>query len=147
MWLITVDTLSIALPVTFALALFTFAVPFALCADIIAEHGSENEVLLWRKLVQRTSDDEPDGLQTLTPPEIYVQVLLSGRLQHIWNTLPLQSLYSQFTVLFVAGEQHHVAHTFMQFVDVVHQHLKRCLSLLTLGLNFCGNRCCHSLFF
>jgi hypothetical protein len=34
------------------------------------------------------------------------------------------SLYSLFAILLVAGEQHHVAHTFVQFVDVVHQYLE-----------------------
>ena len=80
MWLITVDTLAITLAIAFALALLTFAIPFALCAEVVAEHGTEDEVLFGRELVQRTGDDKPNGLQTLAPPEIHVQVLLSCRL-------------------------------------------------------------------
>ena len=125
MWLVFVDTL-------FAL-LLTLTIPFALCAEVVAKHSAEDKVLFRRKLVQRTGDDEPDGLQTLAPPKIHVQVLLSGWLQQVWDTLTLQSLYRKFTVLLVAGKQHHMAHTFIQFVDVVHQYFERC-----------GYPCCRS---
>ena len=77
MWLITVDTLSITLPIAFALALLTFAIPFALCAEVVAEHSSEDEVLFGSELVQRTGDDKPDGFQTLGTSEIHISVLLS----------------------------------------------------------------------
>ena len=123
MWLIPVDAMSIACPVTSALALLTLAVPFALCADVVAKHGTKYKILFRGELVQRTGDDEPNGLQTLAPSEIHIQVLLSGWLQQVGNALTLQSLYGQFTVLLVAGKQHHVAHTFIQFIDVVHQYL------------------------
>ena len=42
--------------------ILALAIAFTLCADIVAEHGSEDEVLFWRKLVQRTGDDESNGL-------------------------------------------------------------------------------------
>ena len=101
MWLILVDAFAVA----FTLAsFFTLTIPFALCADVVAEHSSEDEVLFGRELVQRTGDDEPDGLQTLAPSEVHVQVLLSCGLQQIWNTLTLQSLYGQFTIPLVTGE-------------------------------------------
>ena len=126
MWLILVDAMSVTCTVASALALFTLAVAFALCAEVVAEHGAKNEVLFGRELVQRTGDDEPDGLQTLTPPEIQVQVLLSCGLQQVGNALTLQSLDSLFTIPLITGKQHHVAHTFIQFVDVVHQYLHLC---------------------
>ena len=77
MWLILVDAMSVALALTLS---FTFAIPFALCTEVVAEHSSEDEVLFGCELIQRTGDDEPDGLQTLSPSEIHVQVLLSCRL-------------------------------------------------------------------
>ena len=79
--LISVDTLV-------ALSL-TLAVPFALCADVVAEHGAEDEVLFGRELVQGSCDDEPDGLQTLAPPEIHVKGLLPCWLQQVWDALTL----------------------------------------------------------
>ena len=122
--LISINTL-VTHSLTLALTLpLTLTISFALCADVVAEHGAEDEVLFGRELVQRTGDDEPNGLQTLSPPEIHVQILLPGWLQQVRDALTLQSLYSQFAVLLVAGEQHHLAHTFLQFVDVVHQHLE-----------------------
>ena len=59
---------------------FAFTIPLTLCADVIAEHGTEDKVLFWRKLVQGTGDDKAYCLQTLTPSEIDIQVLLTGRL-------------------------------------------------------------------
>ena len=124
MWLIFVDTMTVACSVALAFAsVLTFAVSFALCADVISEHSTENEVLLGSQLMQRTGDDEPDGLQTLAPPKIHVQVLLSCGVQQVGNALTLQSLDSLFTIPLITSKQHHVAHTFIQFVDVVHQNL------------------------
>ena len=117
----TVFALSLALSLTLPL---TLAIPFALCAEVVAEHRAEDKVLFGREQVQWTGDDEPYGLQTLAPSEIHVQVLLSGWLQQVGNALTLQSLYGLVTILLFTGEQHHVAHTFMQLVDVVHQYLE-----------------------
>jgi hypothetical protein len=122
MWLITIVAF-VALALTSA---FTFTIPFTLCADVVAEHSSEYKIFLWREFVQWTGDDEPDSFQTLAPTEIHVQVLLSGRLQQVWNILTFQSPDSLLTVFLVTGEQYHVANALMQFVDVVHQHLKCC---------------------
>ena len=126
--LIFVDTL-------FALPL-SFAIPFALCADVVAKHGTEDEVFFGRELVQRTGNDEPDGLQTFAPPEIHVQVLLSGWLEHVRDTLTFQPFNGQFTIFLITGEKHHLAHALIQFVDVVHQYLY-----------LCRNRCCRFHFY
>ena len=113
---------------------FSLTIPLALRTNVVAEHGTKDKILLWRKLVQWTGDDKPDSLQTLAPTKIHVQVLLPDGLQQVWYALTLQALYGQFTVLLVAGEQHHMAHALVQLVDVVHQHL-----------HLCGNhRCSHS---
>ena len=115
---------------------FSLAVPLALGTDIISEHGAKDKILFGRELVQWAGHDETDGFQAFLAPKIHVQVLLSGRLQQVWNTLTLQPFNGLLTILFITGEQHHVAHTFVQFVDVVHQHLERCV--------IC---CCRSHFF
>ena len=94
MWLIFVD----------ALITFTFAIPFALCADVIAEHRSEDKILFWREFVQWTSDNESDSIQTLAPTEIHIHVLLSGGLQQVWNILTFQSPDSLLTIFLVTGE-------------------------------------------
>ena len=80
MWLILVDAMSVTCPVASTLALFTLAVAFALCADVIAEHGSENEILFRCEFVEWTGNDKSDGLQAFASPEVNVQVLQSCRL-------------------------------------------------------------------
>lgn len=57
----------------FSLAL---AVAFALGADVVTEHGSEDKVLLGSQLVQWTSDNQPDSLQTLAPTEIQIDCVV-----------------------------------------------------------------------
>ena len=80
MWLILIDAISIACPVASTFALLALAVPFTLCADVVAEHSAEDKVLFRCEFVQWTGDYEPDSLQTLAPSEVNVQVLLSCRL-------------------------------------------------------------------
>ena len=124
---------AVALTLAFTL---TLAVSLTLGADVIAQHGAENEVLLGRELVERTGDDETDGVKTLAASEIDVQVLLSGRLKHIRNALALQARNGLLAVALVACEQHHLAHAFIEFVDVVHQHLHLCRNSLCCSRHF-----------
>ena len=77
MWLILVDAMSVTLTFTIV---FTLAVAFALCADVVAEHSAEDKVLFRRELVQWTSDDKADSLQTFTSSEVNVLILSSCRL-------------------------------------------------------------------
>ena len=81
-------THTIALAVTSAL---TLTVALALCADIVAKQGSKDEVFFRCELVQRSGDDEADGLHALTSSEIDVQVLPTRRLQYVRDALTLQS--------------------------------------------------------
>ena len=66
MWLILVDTVAVA--IAFA-SIFTLTVPFALCADVVAEHGAEDEIFFRCEFVQWTGDDESDSLQAFTALE------------------------------------------------------------------------------
>ena len=59
------------------LILLTFAIPFALGAEVVAEHRPKDKILFWCELVQRTGDDKPDSFQTLATSEVDIQVLLS----------------------------------------------------------------------
>ena len=101
---------------------FPLAIAFTLGADVIAEHGTEDKILFGRELAQWAGDDEPNGLQALASPEVEVQILLSYRLKYIGDALTLQTSGNLLTIFLVAGEQHHLAHTFSKFIDVVHQH-------------------------
>ena len=77
MWLILVDTVAVA--IAFA-SIFTFAVAFALCADVVAEHGAEDEIFFRCEFVQWTGNDESDSLQALTSSEVNILILSSCRL-------------------------------------------------------------------
>ena len=59
MWLIFVYTLAVAFTLT---SVLTLTISFALCTEVVAEHGTEDKVLFGRELVQWTGNDEPDGL-------------------------------------------------------------------------------------
>lgn len=52
-----------------AAAAFALTIALTLRADIIAEHSSEDEVLLRRELAQRTCNHETDSLETLLAAE------------------------------------------------------------------------------
>ena len=99
--------MSVTCTVAPALSLFTFTVAFALCAEVIAEHGSEDKIFFRCEFVEWTGNDESDSLQAFAAPEVNVQVLLSCRLQQIRNALTFQSLNGLFTIFLIAGEQHH----------------------------------------
>ena len=74
MWLILVDAFAVA----FTLAsFFTLTIPFALCADVVAEHGAEDEIFFRCEFVQRTRNDESDSLQALTSSEVNILILSS----------------------------------------------------------------------
>ena len=92
MWLILVEafslTCAIALTVAFDL---TLTIPLALGANVVAEHGTENEVLLRREQIQRTGDDEADSLQAFAPSEIDIQVVPTSGLQDVRDALTFQS--------------------------------------------------------
>ena len=81
----------VACSVASALALLTLAIPFALCAEVIAEHGTEDKILFGCELMERTSDKETDSLQALAPSKVHIHVLSSGRLQDVGDALTLQS--------------------------------------------------------
>ena len=102
---------------------FTFTVSLALCADVVAEHRTEDEVFLGRQLVKRTGDEQTDGIETLAAAKVDVDVLPAGRLHHIVDRLAAQALGGIRLETAVAREEYHPAHTFLIFVDVVHQDL------------------------
>ena len=62
---------------------FTLTISFALGTDVVAEHGSEDEVFFGCQLVERTGDEQADGVETFAATEIDVHVLLAGRLHHV----------------------------------------------------------------
>ena len=68
---------------TFITLTLAFAVSLTLGADVVAKHGSEDEVLFGRQLIQRTGDKQTDGIEAFTATEIDVHVLLASGLHHV----------------------------------------------------------------
>ena len=102
---------------------FTFTVPFTLCTDVVAKHGSKDEVLFGRQLIERTGNEQTDGIETFTATEIDVHVLLASGLHHVVYRLSAQAMAGLLLEPAVAGEEYHPAHTFFIFIDMVHQYL------------------------
>ena len=108
--------------VSACMRLLPCAVSLTLYADVIAEHSTKDEILLWRQLMQRTSDKQADGIKTLTTSEIDVHVVTASRLHHIVNRLTHQPFARLLLIPAVASEQNHPAYSLFVLVYVVRQH-------------------------
>ena len=86
----------ITLPLTVTLA---FTESLALCEEVITKHRAQNKVLFRRKLVKRTSNNQPDGIETFLAAELEVVVVLTRRLHHEINILSAESLRNKRLVL------------------------------------------------
>ena len=109
------------------LAFFTLALAFTvsltLGTDVVAKHGSKDEVLFWSEFIQRTGNKQTDGIETLLATKVNVDILLACGLHHIVDGLTAQPIGGKRLETAVAGEEYHPAHTFLIFIDVIHQHL------------------------
>ena len=101
----------------------TFAVSLTLGTDVVAKHGPKDKVLFGSQLIQRTGDEQTDGIETLLATKIDVDILLACGLHHVVDGLAAQTVRGKSLETAVAGEEYHSAHTFLIFVDVVHQYL------------------------
>ena len=98
----------------------SLAVSLALCTDVVAEHGSEDEVLFGRQLIVRTGNEQADGIETFATTEIDVHVLFASGLHHVVYRLAEQTMAGLLLATAVAGEEYHPSHTFLIFIDMVH---------------------------
>ena len=101
----------------------TFTIPFALCTDVVAEHGSKDEVLFRCQLIQWTGYKQTDSIETFAATEIDVHVLFASGLHHVVYRLAAQTMAGLLLETAVAGEEYHPSHTFLIFIDMVHQYL------------------------
>ena len=102
----------------------SFTESLTLCTEVIAQHRTQDEVLLGSQFVERTGDDEANGVETFLAPDIEVQVVLARRLKHKVHVLTAKPFGGTGFILFRTGEQHHLAHPLLEFVDVVRKHLQ-----------------------
>ena len=109
-----------ALALTASLAL---TIAFTLGTEVITEHRAEDKVLFWCELVKRASDNQSDSIETFLATKVEIEVVLSCRLHHKINVLTTESLSNKRFIFFRAGEQDHLAHTFLVFVDMIGKNL------------------------
>lgn len=115
---------------------FTFAVTLTLGTDVVAEHGPKDKILFGSQFIQRTGDEQTDGIETLLATKIDVDILFASGLHHVVDGLAAQPVGGKSLETAVAGEEYHPAHTFLVFINVIHQHLHGGGHCLTCHLPF-----------
>ena len=120
----------------FLASALTFAISLTLGTDVVAKHGSKDKVLFGSQFIQRTCDEQTDGIETFLTTKIDVDILLASGLHHVVDGLAAQSIGGKSLETAVAGKQYHPAHTFLIFIDMVHQHLHGGGQCLTCHLPF-----------
>ena len=110
----------VCLPIASVLAL---TISLALRADVIAKHCAEHEILFGSEQVERPCHNHAYSVETLLSAEIQIQSIVADRLNDIFDVLAFQSAYGKILVFLVESEEHHLAHSLLVFVDVVHQNL------------------------
>ena len=101
----------------------SFTIALTLCTEVIAQHRAEDKVLFWRQFVERTGDNEADGIETFLATNIEIQVVFACRLYHEIHVLTAKPFGGVGFILLRTSEQHHLAPTFLEFVDMVRKYL------------------------
>lgn len=104
-------------------ALLALAVALTLGADVVAEHGAEDEVLLGRELAERARHHASDGRHTLPLAKEEVDPSVAHGLDDVVDALLLQSVDGEVAILLVEGIEHHLSHSLLILIDMIHEHL------------------------
>ena len=107
----------------YILPLFPITEAFALTTDVIAEESTDDEVMLWRQTCKRLIHDDADSVEALLLTEEYVDVGMPHPLYHVFYTLALEAIHGEVLIAGITGEEDHLPHTFLIFVNMIHQHL------------------------
>lgn len=99
------------------------AIPFTLCADVIAEHRPEYEVFFRCQLAERLVYHQSYSVETFALAEKEVETIVAHGLDDVVYVLVLESCYGERLIPLVEGEKHHAAHPLLVLIDVVHQDL------------------------
>ena len=100
--------------------LLSLAIALTLGTNVIAEHGAENEVFFGSELIERAVDHHPDGFETLLLAEKEIEAFIAHGLDDVGDACMLQTGTGIGLIALVEGEEHHVADSFLEFVDMVH---------------------------
>ena len=58
----------------------SFTIAFTLCTEVIAQHRTENKILLRRQFIERTGDNEANGIETFLATNVEIQIVFASRL-------------------------------------------------------------------
>ena len=102
--------------------LLALTVTLTLSAEVIAKHGAKDEIFFGRELVERPVDNHPNGIETLFLAEEEVETVVTYGLDDIGDARMFQTGAGEGLVALIEGEENHVTYSFLEFVDVVHEH-------------------------
>ena len=102
--------------------LLSLAIALTLGTNVIAEHGAENEVFFGSELIERAVDHHPDGIETLFLAEKEIEAFIAHGLDDVGDACMFQTGTGIGLIALIESEEHHVADSFLEFVDMVHEH-------------------------
>ncbi len=100
------------------------AITLTLHAHIVTKQSAQDEILLWRKLVQRTSDEATHRVDALVSSEEEINVVLACRQYIVTYTLMGKALNGKVEILSVYRVENHSAYALLVLVNVVEQDLQ-----------------------
>ena len=103
---------------------FAGTVAFALRTKVVSQHGTQDEVFLGRQPVQRFVDHAGNGMDAFGFAEEQINLRFVNRAYQIGNVLALQACHGKGLVPPVDGIEHHLAHAFLELVNVVEENLQ-----------------------
>lgn len=93
-------------------------------AQVVAQQGTQDEILLGGEFVQGARGQRLNDFDTLATAEEEVYLVAAYGLYAVVDVLLVQSLYGKLFVAAVGGVEHHVAHPFLVFIDVVQEYFQ-----------------------
>lgn len=111
-----------ARPITFLT--FALTIPFALQANVVAKHGTQDEILFGCQFVERFVNHVANGIDASCSAKKQIKRMVTRRLNEIVDVLVFQSVHRKFLVFFVESVEHHLSYALLVLIDMVHEYLQ-----------------------
>lgn len=102
--------------------LFLLAIAFALGTEIVAQHGSQDEILFRAEVVEGTCDNATDGIYAFLPSKEQVDPAVSHVLDKVVDLFAVEPFEHEVQVLPGGGVEYHAADPFLVFVKMVKEY-------------------------
>lgn len=93
-------------------------------AQVVAQQGTQDEILLGGEFVQGARGQRLNHLDTLAAAEEEVYLVAANGLYAVVDALFVQPVYGKLFVAAVGGVEYHVAHPLLVFIDVVQEYFQ-----------------------